>query len=96
MTVQPELSDKLPLIRSDIAVEYGPVQAGGNTYICPVRSVSILRGRTARPVREWGGVFDTYGPFETMLTDVSFRDYHRFGSTSEVLPGFEPAPDKKD
>jgi len=96
VTVQPELSDKLPLIRSDIAVEYGPVQAGGNTYICPVRSVSILRGRTARPVREWGGVFDTYGPFETMLTDVSFRDYHRFGSTSEVLPGFEPAPDKKD
>ncbi len=96
LTVQPDLSEKFPLIRSDIAVEYGPVQAGGNTYICPVRSVSILRGRTARPVNEWGERFETYGPFETMLTDVSFRDYHRFGSTSEVLPAFEPVPEKKN
>jgi hypothetical protein len=96
LTMQPDLNNKLPLIRSDIAVEYAPVQAGGNTYVCPVRSVSILRGRTTRPIHEWGETFDTYGPFETILTDVSFRDYHRFGSTSEMVPGFEPVPDKKN
>jgi VWFA-related protein len=96
LTVQPDLTEKMPLIRSDVAVEYGPIQAGGNTYICPVHSVSVLRGRTARPIHQWGETFETYGPFETMLTDVSFRDYHRFGSTSEVLPAFEKVPDPKD
>jgi len=85
LTVQADLSEKLPLIRSDIAVEYGPVETGGRTYICPVKSVSISRGRTLRSILIWGESFQIYGPFETLLTDVSFRDYHRFGSTSRIL-----------
>jgi hypothetical protein len=96
LTVQTDLNEKLPLIRSDIAVEYSPVEIGGNTYTCPVKSVSITRGRTVRPIREWDEIFETYGPFETLLTDVSFRDYHRLSSTSRILPGFEEVPDKKN
>ena len=30
---------------SNIMIEYGPVEIGGKTYICPVRSVSISRGK---------------------------------------------------
>ena len=38
-----DLKSTTPLVRSDITVEYGPVEIGGKTYICPVRSVSISR-----------------------------------------------------
>jgi hypothetical protein len=31
----------------------------------------------------------------TKLNDVSFKSYHMFGSTSRILPGFTPAPEKK-
>lgn len=34
-----------PLSRADMLVEYGPVEIGGNTYICPVRSVAISKAR---------------------------------------------------
>ena len=31
----------LPLLRADIVVEYGPVELGGKTYICPLKSVAL-------------------------------------------------------
>jgi len=92
LTVQTDLSEKLPTMRSDVVVEYGPVKFGDSTYICPVKSVSIKRDRTLRKISEWGDSFRIFGPFETLLIDVSFRDYHRFGSTSRILPASQEAP----
>jgi hypothetical protein len=57
-----------------------------------VKSVSIKRDRTLRKISEWGDSFRIFGPFETLLIDVSFRDYHRFGSTSRILPASQEAP----
>lgn len=34
-----------PLSRADMIVEYGPVEIGAKTYICPVRSVAISKAR---------------------------------------------------
>jgi hypothetical protein len=79
-------------MRSDVVVEYGPVKFGDSTYICPVKSVSIKRDRTLRKISEWGDSFRIFGPFETLLIDVSFRDYHRFGSTSRILRDSQEAP----
>ena len=31
----------LPLLRAEIVVEYGPVELGGKTYICPLKSVAV-------------------------------------------------------
>ena len=31
----------LPLLRADIVVEYGPVELGGKTYICPLKGVAL-------------------------------------------------------
>lgn len=91
-----------PLIRSQIMVEYGPEELGGKTYICPQRSVNTSRGRTERELYEWGMVFSLYGYFETIINDATFGGYHKFGSESRILPGFEetdetktPAPNKK-
>ncbi|PWT79452.1 MAG: hypothetical protein C5B58_13475 [Acidobacteria bacterium] len=78
-----------PLIRSALLIEYGAVEIGGKRYICPVRSVSISRGRTLTQRYGWGLTFFEYGPFETMVNDFEFREYHKFGSEARILPGFE-------
>jgi VWFA-related protein len=97
-----ERDPDVPLIRSQLMVEYGPVELGGKTYICPQRSVTISRGRSERGLHEWGMVFSLYSYFETTINDVTFGGYHKFGSEARILPGFEvieetntPAPPKK-
>jgi len=84
-----ERDPDVPLIRSQIMVEYGPEELGGKTYICPRRSVNISRGRSEREIHEWGMVFSLYGYFETMINDATFGGYHKFGSEARILPGFE-------
>jgi hypothetical protein len=79
-----------PLIRSDIIIEYGPVDIGGKAYICPVRSISISRARTVTTLTEWDESFRTYGPLETMLNDVVFEQYHVFRAKARLLTGFKP------
>ena len=83
-----ERDPDVPLIRSQIMVEYGPVELGGKIYICPQRSVEVSRGRSERELHEWGKVFSVYSYFETMINDVTFGGYHKFGSEFRILPGF--------
>jgi hypothetical protein len=97
-----ERDPDVPLIRSQIMVEYGPEELGGKFYIVPQRSVEISRGRSERQLQEWDMVFSVYGYFETMINDVTFGGYHKFGSEARILPGFEetegtktPAPPRK-
>lgn len=84
-----ERDPDVPLIRSQVMVEYGPEELGGKAYICPQRSVEISRGRSERELHEWGMVFSVYSYFETMINDVTFGGYHKFGSEVRILPGFE-------
>jgi len=84
-----ERDPDVPLIRSQIMVEYGPEELGGHTFICPKRSVSISRGRSERVLNEWGMVFSLYGYFETMINDVTFGGYHKYGGEARILPGFD-------
>lgn len=84
-----ERDPKVPLVRSQVMVEYGPVELGGKTYICPQRSVEISRGRSERELYEWGMIFSLYSYFETMINDVTFGGYHKFGSEARILPGFK-------
>ena len=90
-----ERDPDVPLIRSQIMVEYGPEELGGKTYICPQRSVEVSRGRSVRLLHEWGMVFSIYGYFETMINDVTFGGYHKFGSEARILPGFEETDETK-
>lgn len=95
LTVEADLEQRLPLRQSGIMVEYGPVTIGGNTYVCPLRSVSVSRQRTVTVIHEWGEQFKVYGPFETVLNHVSFTNYHLFRSSSRIFPNFTPAPEVK-
>jgi VWFA-related protein len=92
LTVDAALEPRLPMLSSGIMVEYGPVEIGGKTYICPTRSVSISRQRTVKIVKEWGESFGVYGRFETILSDVAFGKYHVFRAESRILPDDAPPP----
>ena len=95
LEAQANLKGFTPVVRSDIIITYGPVAIGGKTFICPLRSVSVMRTRSVTTLMEWGEGFRTYGPYLTMLNDISYEDYHMFRGESRVMPGFNPAPDDK-
>lgn len=78
ITVDPELKANGPIMRSSIEVEFGPVEIGGKTYECPVRSIAVSDAKS-RP----GGDMST----RTIrrINEVTFTDYHRFGSTSQIV-----------
>jgi hypothetical protein len=93
LTTEADLEPRLPLIRADILVTYGPVQIGGVTYICPLRSLAISRKRSLIQLHQWGETLRTFGPFITLVNEVTFGDYHMFHSESHMVTGFTPAPD---
>ena len=67
-----------------IAVEYSPTDIGGRSYICPVRSVSMLQAHTGQQ----GGAISSSKdkvPVKTFLNDVRFSNYRRFGTETKVL-----------
>jgi VWFA-related protein len=68
LTIEADLRPSDPILRSDAAVEYGPVEISGNTYICPTKSISIL---VSPPLDQYG--------FATAKNDASFTD--KEGST---------------
>jgi VWFA-related protein len=87
LTVEADLAPNLPIRRAAILVEYGPVGIGGKTCMCLERSVSIMRFRSIFPIEDWGENFKLYGPFETMMDDETFTDYHMFHGEARILSG---------
>jgi len=96
MTVVAELTPTLPIIQSEIMVDYKPVEIGGKTYICPSRSIYFVRGRSLRPYNSYlFGSSSVYGPYISMLNDVSYEGYHIFRAESRVLATDEPVPEEQ-
>jgi VWFA-related protein len=95
LTVEADLEPNQPIDRSSILAEYGPVEIGGKTHICLVRSIAIVRVRKIFDMEDWGEGFTVYGPFENMLDDLAFERYHMFLGEARVLSGYEDVPEKK-
>ena len=90
LTLQAELKPEDPISRADLAVEYGPVELGGTTYICPQRSVSISMARTIRQMQDPNGhLWPMMGPLQMLLNHVDFDQYHLFRGETRVLSGTE-------
>jgi VWFA-related protein len=83
-----------PISRSDIMISYGPVEIGGKSYICPQRSVSIVRMRSIAMLGEWDEGFRTYGPWATLVNEITYRGYHMFRGESRMMPGFNQDVEK--
>jgi hypothetical protein len=75
-----------PIVEANIMVEYGPVELGGRTYICPVKGIAISLASEVRPFSE--GVEEDFPPLQTSLNDVVFEQYHLYRASSHVLPGY--------
>jgi VWFA-related protein len=90
---EPNLNPVLPVKGAAMMVEYGPVEIGGKRYVCPQRSVVIMRVRNVSTLTIWDQTFDIYAPYETLLDDIVYTDYHRFGSEARMLPEFDVVPD---
>jgi VWFA-related protein len=90
---EPNLNPVLPVKGAAMMVEYGPVEIGGRKYVCPHRSVVIMRVRTVSTLTIWDQTFDIYAPYEMLLNDIAYNDYHKFGSEARMLPGFDVVPD---
>jgi VWFA-related protein len=94
LTLQADLKEAYPMIQADLMVEYGPVEIGGKTYICPIRSVAIAKAYAkARPRNSQipDGYFEEPSndhelPVETMVNDIAFEQYHVFRSDSRIVP----------
>ncbi len=93
--VETDLSPVRPITSTAMMVEFGQVEIGGKQYICPQRSVVVSRTRPVRPLKVSGVDLTVYAPYETMLDDIVYSNYHKFGSESRILPGFETVPDEK-
>jgi VWFA-related protein len=85
ITLNTELNETDPITRAEVSVQYGNVDIGGNSYLCPVRSVAVSADRN-RPGSANPGSYQLV----TRINEVNFKDYHRFGSTSRILPDAQP------
>lgn len=83
-----ELMGQYQGMQSAIVVEYAPVEIGDRTYICPVHSVAISRVPVA------GSGQDVQSEtVQTQMNDVTFTQYHLFGSEAHIVADGKNGPD---
>ena len=98
LTLQADLRPSDVVARADIMVEYGPVEIGGKTYICPLRSVSLQMDRQPMAKNQQKpkgdvlvGLITLPEPVQILLNDVVFDNYHVFRSKARMLSGYKIA-----
>jgi hypothetical protein len=91
LTMVADLNSGDPVIKADLMVEYGPVELGGKTYICPVKSVALSLDhviyRTAI-----SAAAAALGAPQLRVNDVLFRQYHLFRGDVRIVSGAVEAP----
>jgi hypothetical protein len=95
LTVQAELKSSDPISRADIMVEYGPVDIGGQSYICATRSVALSSALSVSNFvvgdNEYVGSVAPSAS-QKLINDVAFEQYHMFRSGSRIITGDESHP----
>ncbi len=110
LEIEAEFKAGEPITKAEIAVEYSPVDIGGTTYICPVHAIALSLGQSlaeekqqlvptapigvaSAPVAVYTGTQPADAE-QTLLNDVTFTQYHVFGSETRIVPaeGDQPPP----
>lgn len=91
VTLQADWKKGDPISHVASVIDYGPVDIGGHTYVCPVRSLAFSVEETNICHR------DSYnrGRVQPMaLNQTTFTNYHRLASTHKFVadPSAGPAP----
>jgi VWFA-related protein len=93
IAVEASLKATSPVVKAAILVEYGPVEIGGKTYFCPVRSISNTTAQVVHLAADYATpVARGAQPLKVMLNDVRFEEYHMFRAESRVLTAEAGAP----
>jgi hypothetical protein len=91
ITMEAELPAGELVSKAAILVEYGPMEIAGKQYVCPTKSVSILKAHTAQQTGMYSK--EHYkGSAKTYLNDVAFGQYRRSGTESRILSDNSMAP----
>ena len=85
ITLEADMPPGEVVSRNGMMVEYGAVDIGGKSYICPLRSVSLLLAHTTQPPLGTTPPESYKGPAKTFLNEAVFEQYRRFGSESRIL-----------
>jgi len=100
LTIQTDIPEGHPIYRADALVEYGPVEIGGQQYLCPAKSVSIARTMDSVTTRQVSCYensnctpAEVVHPKDTSINDTVYHSYHVFRSEVRLLP--EEASDKE-
>jgi VWFA-related protein len=88
-----------PVAKADLLVEFGLVEIGGRTYVCPVHSVSVSLAQSVQAdPRYHFALARQLQPLKNRVSDVVFEKYHVFRAETHVLaegelpaPGAQPA-----
>lgn len=88
ITLQADITDNDPMKRADLMVEYGPVEIGKQSYLCPVRSVALTQDYPQKFQADNKGVLERREEQpQTLLNDVRFDHYHVLRSEARLLTG---------
>lgn len=88
LTLEAEMPPGGLVAGAGMAIEYGATQIGGHDYICPLRSVSVLKAHEGQQSPAFS-MADYKGPAKTFLNDVTFSNYRRFGSEMKIVTSSE-------
>ncbi len=83
LTLKADMEASDPISQSSIAVDYGPVEIGGVTYICPLRSISLGLAPIQIELHPHTGA--AAGPKRRSMNDVQFSEYHLFRAETRIL-----------
>jgi len=92
ITLEADMLPNEAVSKNGMMVEYGAVDIGGQSYICPLRSVSLLFAHTTQPPMGKHPVEIYKGSAKRFLNDAVFEQYHRFGSETRILAGNQVEP----
>lgn len=96
LTLIADLDKSDPITKAELMVEYGPVELGGQTYFCPIRSVSVSLARRFGSLNRISGLTPedvlAAAPLQTMLNEVVFDHYHLFHSDARILAAGNSEP----
>jgi hypothetical protein len=88
LTLQADSKPDDPITHVASVIEYGPVDIGGRTYICPLRSLAFSVEEVStcfREVKDQALVHNRTLVRPLILNRTTFSDYHRLGSTSRII-----------
>ena len=95
-TVETELDPKLPIRRAAVAMEYGPVEIGGASYICPIKSIAFSHAVSfsftaasvvpPSPRSNVNGIRVIRPPETISINDTAFTKYHMYRADIRIVP----------